>query len=232
MREGSGKTRELLLDVAEQVVAAKGILGFHLKDLSEPLNIKVPAIYKHFKSRDDVLLALSYRFVEKLAQQFVFSDDSIGVSLAQVISDYIDFRIDHPAYVRLSLNDFATPSGGNEYVKEAAGGDFSENMTSGPLAPMHQRIHDFVTEGQKRGIIRNIQSVDLYRVINAQVTYMLVFPNDRLLRKGEASKDKIADIKEHVQDLVFRYLRVSEKSDSPLRVKCEQSFHTQISCEQ
>ena len=53
----------------------------------------------------------------------------------------------HPAYVRLALVSFATPGGGMDYVKLAAGGSFKENFFGGPLAAMHGRLRKLVQAG-------------------------------------------------------------------------------------
>ena len=47
-------TRELILDEVERLIAVKGVFGFTLRDIAEPLKVRVPAIYKHFESRDNV----------------------------------------------------------------------------------------------------------------------------------------------------------------------------------
>jgi AcrR family transcriptional regulator len=49
-------TRERILDEVERLIAGKGVYGFKLRDVAEPLDVRVPAIYKHYKSRDDVLV--------------------------------------------------------------------------------------------------------------------------------------------------------------------------------
>ena len=48
----------------------KGVYGFKLRDVADRLGLQVPAIYKHYKSRDDVLVEVSRRFITLLAAQF------------------------------------------------------------------------------------------------------------------------------------------------------------------
>ena len=63
-------TRQRILDEAERLIAVKGVFGFTLRDIAAPLGVQVPAIYKHYKSRDDVLIEVSRRFIALLAAQF------------------------------------------------------------------------------------------------------------------------------------------------------------------
>src|ERR1700688_811217 len=116
-------TRQRILDEVERLIASKGVYGFKLRDVAERLDLQVPAIYKHYKSRDDVLVEVSRRFVALLAAQFRSSrSPRPAVSLRAGLNRFVEFKMFHPAYVRLALIDFATPEGGMEYVKRAAGG--------------------------------------------------------------------------------------------------------------
>ena len=63
-------TRDRILDEVEQLIAIKGVYGFKLRDVADRLDLKVPAIYKHYQSRDDVLVEVSRRFVSLLGAQF------------------------------------------------------------------------------------------------------------------------------------------------------------------
>src|SRR5580692_10739669 len=69
-------TRQRILDKAERLIAIKGVYGFTLQDVAGPLGVQVPAIYKHYKSRDDVLIEVSRRFITLLAAQFEFAAGS------------------------------------------------------------------------------------------------------------------------------------------------------------
>jgi AcrR family transcriptional regulator len=69
-RSAVAPMRERILDEVERLIACKGVYGFRLRDVAEPLGVQVPAIYKHYKSRDDVLVVVSRRFIALLAEQF------------------------------------------------------------------------------------------------------------------------------------------------------------------
>jgi AcrR family transcriptional regulator len=201
-------TRALILNEAERLIALKGVSGFTLNDIAEPLAVQVPAIYKHFKGRDDLLVEVSRRFIDTLSQQFPLHSglaQSPPVALRRSLDEFVDFHLAHPAYVRLSLVDFATPEGGVEYVKLAAGGSFEENFRSGPLAPMHRRLDQIIRAGVRANDFRSVRSLDFYRVVKSFLLIQLVFPNDTLLAARPTARRRIR-LQETVWDLASRYL--------------------------
>src|SRR5579862_7168449 len=201
-------TRALILNEAERLIALKGVFGFTLSDVAAPLAVQVPAIYKHFKGRDDVLIEVSRRFIESLSRQFQLRSGfarSPAVALRRSLDEFVDFHLAHPAYVRLSLVDFATPEGGAEYVKLAAGGSFEENFRSGPLAAMHSRLGELIRAGVRSKDFRNVGSLDLYRVVKSFLLIQLVFPDDSLLARKPTARRR-AEIQAALWDLANRYL--------------------------
>lgn len=181
-RSAAVPTRERILDEVERLIAAKGVYGFKLKDVAEPLGVRVPAIYKHYRSRDDVLVEVSRRFIDLLAAQFPFrGTEEPAAALRASLNRFVEFKMSHPAYVRLALIDFATPEGGMEYVKRAAGGSFEDNFSDGPLAAMHSRLRALLRACARTGRFRRVNATDFYRVVKATLLLRLVFPNDELL---------------------------------------------------
>lgn len=202
-------TRDLILDKAEDLIARKGVQGFTLKDIADPLGFQVPAIYKHYESRDDVLVALGRRFVALLSEQFQYPPEALASpmqTLRDVVEKFARLHIAHPAYVRLSLTDFATPEGGMEYIRLAAGGPFRSNLTSGPLAPMHRRLRALITAGVERGVFRATSEVDFYRLIKSVLMVRLVFPDD-LLVADKPTPSARRSVEELLWDTAFRYVK-------------------------
>lgn len=182
-RPAGTQTSERILDAAERLIATRGVFGFALKDIADPLRVRVPAIYKHYESRDDVLVAVARRFVALLSKQFSYDLAALSrpaQTLQSVIEEFARFHLAHPAYVRLSLIDFATPDGGSEYIRLAAGGPFRSNLNAGPLAPMHRRLRQLLAAGAKAGVFREINEIDFYRLIKSVLLVRLVFPDDLL----------------------------------------------------
>jgi AcrR family transcriptional regulator len=178
-------TRQRILDEAERLIAVKGVYGFTLRDIAGPLDMQVPAIYKHYKSRDDVLIEVSRRFITLLAAQFELRPDLDPVAaLHAALDKFVELMVRHPAYVRLALIDFATPGGGMEYVQLAAGGSFKENFFGGPLAAMHARLRKLLRAGTRSGDFRHVDASDVYRMVKGSLLIRLVFPDDAALLRG------------------------------------------------
>lgn len=198
--------RQRILDEAERLIAVKGVYGFTLRDIAAPLGVQVPAIYKHYRSRDDVLIEVSRRFIGLLAGQFELRQDLSPVaSFRTALEAFVDLMMGHPAYVRLALVDFATPGGGMEYVKLAAGGSFKENLIRGPLAAMHSRLRKLLQAGVRCGEFRRVDALDVYRLLKASLLIRLVFPDDTLLLRRPTAHE-LRDGKRWLWDIACRYL--------------------------
>jgi AcrR family transcriptional regulator len=188
-RSATVPTRDRILDEVERLIALKGVYGFKLRDVSERLELQVPAIYKHYTSRDDVLVEVSRRFVNLLGAQFAISPAQEPVAALRTgLNHFVEFKMYHPAYVRLALIDFATPDGGMEYVKKAAGGSFEDNFSDGPLAAMHQRLRALLQAGARARKFRRVDPTDFYRVVKSALLIRLVFPTDELLLRKPSGR--------------------------------------------
>jgi AcrR family transcriptional regulator len=199
-------TRQRILDEAERLIAVKGVYGFTLRDIAVPLGVQVPAIYKHYKSRDDVMIELSRQFIALLAAQFALQPKSAPpAALRAALDAFVELMMKHPAYVRLALVDFATPGGGMDYVKLAAGGSFKENFFGGPLAAMHTRLRKLLRAGVRSGEFRRIDASDFYRVVKASILIRLVFPDDELLLR-RPSPGEIRAAKKWLWDIAQSYV--------------------------
>jgi len=211
--EPKSTTRELILDEAERLIALKGVFGFSLKDITDPLGFQVPAIYKHYENRDDVLVAVSRRYIALLSRQFRYPAEALAHpidTLKSVIAEFVQFHIKHPAYVRLSLVDYATPQGGMEYIRLAAGGPFRSNLTTGPLAPMHRRLRELIRAGQAAGNFRLASELDVYRVIKSTLLIRLVFPDD-LLTEPNPKRSVVRSIEASLWDTAYHYIAARPK---------------------
>jgi len=199
-------TSERILDEVERLIAVKGVFGFTLRDVAGPLNVQVPAIYKHFESRDAVLVEVSRHFIGLLALQFSgTSGRRPGIALRKDVDRFVEFMMSHPSYVRLALVDFATPGGGMEYVKRAAGGSFLDNVSGGALAPMHARLRRMLSAGTQCGEFRRVDPSDFYRVMKSALLIRLVFPDDVLLLRPPTGAE-IRSVQRWLWDIVDRFL--------------------------
>lgn len=214
-RRVAAPMRQRILDEAERLIAVKGVYGFTLRDIAAPLGVQVPAIYKHYRSRDDVLIEVSRRFIMLLAGQFELAPELAPVAAFRAALDrFVELMMRHPAYVRLALVDLATPGGGMDYVKLAAGGSFKENLVRGPLAAMHARLRHLLHAGVRRGEFRAVDASDVYRLLKASLLIRLVFPDDRLLLRRPTARE-LRDTQRWAWDIARRHLAPGRGLTSP-----------------
>ena len=60
----AASTRERILDVALDLFIEKGFDGTSLREIAEQLGVTKAALYYHFASKDDILMALHMRLHE------------------------------------------------------------------------------------------------------------------------------------------------------------------------
>ena len=91
-------TREKILDVALDLFTDQGFDATSMREIAERLNISKPAIYYHFASKEDILLALHMRLhefgragLDRLASQDV-TLQSWGTLLTDVLDQMMSQR--------------------------------------------------------------------------------------------------------------------------------------------
>lgn len=77
-------TKTRILDLAEELTQTRGFSGFSYLDLAETIGIKSPSIHYHFKSKDDLALALVKRIRTRHQEQFIAMDNSIKAPKARL----------------------------------------------------------------------------------------------------------------------------------------------------
>lgn len=83
-------TRERILDLAEQLLAAKGYNGFSYQDISAPLGIRNAAVHYHFPTKADLGVAIVQRYRDLLREatgEFMTS----GGSAVEQLEGYLRF---------------------------------------------------------------------------------------------------------------------------------------------
>jgi len=101
-------TRDRIIEVAETLIALHGPDGFQLQNVTEILGITPPAIYNHFKDREDLVSQIAEKGGRVLAGKIEWSvGDSILDALRLNARRYVDFLIENPAQARIILWNLA-----------------------------------------------------------------------------------------------------------------------------
>jgi AcrR family transcriptional regulator len=105
-RAGRGpKTRERILEVAEELIARQGVEGFELKDVAARVGIRSPSIFAHFKGREDLADAVARRVGKIITDQFDIEGTDPEKVLRRAVKNLVSHLATHPAHVRILLAD-------------------------------------------------------------------------------------------------------------------------------
>jgi AcrR family transcriptional regulator len=90
--EVSASTRERILDVALDLFTDQGFDGTSMREIAERLNISKPAIYYHFASKEDILMALHMRLHEfgKAGLERLGTQDVTLQTWGTLLTDLVD----------------------------------------------------------------------------------------------------------------------------------------------
>lgn len=80
------KTKEKIFLAAEKAVLAKGFEGVTMAEIAKETGISTPALYKHFKNKEDLYMALAKNFTQKLDRELFPFDSSKS---EQVVHDWL-----------------------------------------------------------------------------------------------------------------------------------------------
>ena len=85
-------TRERILDVALELFTEQGFDGTSLREIAERLGVTKAALYYHFESKDDILLALHMRMHEFGKQAlFKMGDEPVTLALwGELLDEMVD----------------------------------------------------------------------------------------------------------------------------------------------
>lgn len=202
-----GSTRGLLLQEAERQIALKGLDALTLKDLADPLGIRVPSIYAHFTSREDLLAAVAARYVNALAE--FFPDDGVRdptTVLMEGVRGLVVYFASNPAHVRLKLRDLETPGGRPEFALGMQG-DTGSSAESGPLRPLFERMDGLLKRGVAAGCFRPIDPVNFYRTVLGVTLLSLTCPTSDIFTSARDPQE-ISRILPFAEDVVRRFVCV------------------------
>lgn len=114
-RPANPTLRNDILAAALRLIEEQGVVVVTLRDVASAVNYSVTAIYRHFASKEDLLLALKLQAGDRLAEELQKARCQ-GAPLEQLHTmghAYVRFGLENPASYRLIFQDTetgATPS--------------------------------------------------------------------------------------------------------------------------
>jgi AcrR family transcriptional regulator len=106
------RSRELVLDAAERIMASEGYEAAALSRIVEESEIPISSVYHYFGSKDGILLAVMERGADRFFADLPERDHRMGrpaQHLARNVSDVVRTLGHHPNFLRLLIVFAAQP---------------------------------------------------------------------------------------------------------------------------
>jgi AcrR family transcriptional regulator len=139
--------QEEIIDRSIEIIATKGIQGLTIKNLSREIGISEPAIYRHFESKTDILLAILDKFNDILSfmnGELKDKDVSALQKIDYLFSKVISIFTEEPSHISVIFSE--------EIFK-------NEKVLKTKIVAIMNNKRDFIKsvllEGQKRNEIRD-----------------------------------------------------------------------------
>ena len=100
------RRRADLLDAAEELFLAKGFHAVSVDDLGAAAGITGPGLYRHFASKDALLMAVLDRIWERLAPAVAHAEAAPAQdALETLLAAHLELALDRPAALELLLRE-------------------------------------------------------------------------------------------------------------------------------
>jgi AcrR family transcriptional regulator len=96
-----------ILTAALRLIERNGPAGFTMREVAAELGYSATAIYQHFASKEDLLLALKLQAGDLLAEEMEGArrEPTLEAQLHGMAHRYLEFGLQNPAYYRLIFQD-------------------------------------------------------------------------------------------------------------------------------
>ncbi len=141
------KRQKEILDTALNLIGQRGIQGLTIKNLSKEIGISEPAIYRHYDSKIDILLAILDVFrqnTEKLYDNASKKDIPAPERLSLIFSRHFDTFSENPALIPVIFSEEVFR--GEEGLMDKVSEIITRNIRT---------LSGIIKEGQKNNEIRD-----------------------------------------------------------------------------
>lgn len=104
-------TRERIQDAARELFGQKGVQRTSLQDIADRLGITKPALYYHFRSREDLVRSILQPLIDE-GERFVTEQENRAPTARatprELLEGYFDFHYRHRADLMLVVTELTT----------------------------------------------------------------------------------------------------------------------------
>ncbi len=155
-----------IVDKSIEIIAFKGIQKLTIKNLSKEIGISEPAIYRHFKSKTDILLAILKNFEEMTSDMNKALKEGKGtviVRIEKMFFKIIEIFSKEPSHISVVFSE--------EIFKNE---EVLKNRIVHIMNMKINAIEDVLFEGQNKGEIRkDIDHKTLALIVVGALRYMV-----------------------------------------------------------
>ncbi len=97
-----------IIEAAGKILTSSGVSGLTIKNLAKEMKFSESAIYRHFESKEEIIIAmLDYlsETMDELLRNSIRSNDKPEVKFKSVFQNLIDFFIKNPQFVVAVFSD-------------------------------------------------------------------------------------------------------------------------------
>ncbi|HIP49235.1 MAG TPA: TetR/AcrR family transcriptional regulator [Lutibacter sp.] len=96
-----------IIETSINLIATKGIQGLTIKNLSKEIGISEPAIYRHFESKTDILLAILKKFEEmsSFMDTVINQLDTAMAKIEFMFLKIVEIFIDEPSHISVVFSE-------------------------------------------------------------------------------------------------------------------------------
>ncbi len=175
--------QEEIIDRSIEIIATRGIQGLTIRNLSLEIGITEPAIYRHFRSKTDILLAILDKFEEILFfmnEAPVERKATAPEKLERIFLRIIEIFSKEPSHISVIFSEEIFKN--DRVLKE---------RITGILKKKRKVIEEILREGQEKGEIRkDIDPRTLSLIVMGSLRFMikqwdLHDQHENLLKEGK-----------------------------------------------
>jgi len=162
--------RELVLDVAEGLFAAKGFAGTTVSDIAEKSELAKGSLYHLFKSKEEIIEAIIWRKVAGVSESVSNIISETGSPLAKIMR-IMQFQFQHIWESRHFARIFLHELRGFHWIMKAP----AKNELKKHIEDFREQLILLIADAQKQGEIRKDLSPNLVEAALAGFSNAVLF---------------------------------------------------------
>jgi len=137
-----GDLKNGLVQAALHLVQSRSNVEFTIRELAEKTGVTHTAAYRHFKSKNEIMMAIATEGFEILQGYFKAAIEKDPTDIVSLGTSYVRFAVENPAHFRVMFHPDLKPKGATDTKKPVGGDSF---MTLKACIEHNQKIGAFST---------------------------------------------------------------------------------------